>query len=158
MSDLVRINTTIYSWESLLFSVDGIPWNGLNAVDTEQKRERKVVYGMKRDGRPLGKTAGKYSVPTCGFKMLVDSYDELTDFLTVKGLGSYGDAEFTITIQAIEPVAGIPLILVCENCTIDGEKDSYAEGSDELAVEIEIGCLQMTRNGKRLWSVARSIG
>jgi hypothetical protein len=158
MTDLLRVNSTILSWTSCMFRFDGIPYNGILEFNYEEKRERKVVHAARRDGRPLGKTAGKYSVPSMSLKMLRDSADKLTDYLTIKGLGSYGDAEFMISVQYVEPVPGaIPITVLCETCTIDGVKDSNAEGTDELATEFEIGCLQLTKNGKRLWSVVRSI-
>jgi hypothetical protein len=158
MTDIVRVNSTILSWNSCIFKVDGIPYNGILEFNYEQKRERKVVHAARRDGRPLGKTAGKYSVPSCTLKMLRDSADKLTTYLTAKGLGSYGDAEFLFFVQYFEPVIGaVPITVVCEGCTVDGKKDPNAEGVDELATEFEIGVLQLTENQKRLWSVIRSI-
>lgn len=156
MTDILRVNNTVYGWNSHSAKFDGIPYNGLQSVDHEQGRERKVVHGMKRDGTPIGKTSGKYSVRGFTIKMLVGSYDRLTDYLTVKGLGSYGDAEFLVSIQLVEPLHK-PLLLVWTGCTIDGEKESNAEGTDEAAVDVEIGALSFTRNGKRLWSAVRSL-
>lgn len=159
MPDVIRINHTIYSWLSTSYKIDGQPFTGIVELNYEQKRERKVVYAAKKDGRPLGKTAGKYSVPSCSMKMLRDSADALTTYLTAKGLGSYGDAEFGMMVQVAEPVPGaLPITVLMETCTIDGKKDAHAEGIDELVTEFEIGCLQLTENGKRLWSVVRSIG
>ena len=157
MTDIVRINSTILSWESCSFRFNGIPFNGILEFSYELKRERKVVYGAKRDGTPLGKTAGKYSVPSCSLKMLRDSADMLTSLLTPFGLGSYGDAEFVIIAQYMEPIAALPITVICSGCTIDGEKDSNAEGIDELTTEFEIGCLKITKNGKSLSSIVRSI-
>lgn len=156
MTDILRVNSTVFGWNSHTAKFDAIPYNGILSVDYEQKRERKVVWGMKRNGTPLGKTSGKYSVAGCTVRMLVDSYDKLTDQLTLKGLGSYGDAEFLFGLQLLEPRQK-PLILMFSGCTIDGEKDAVAEGTDEAAVDVEIGALSMTRNGKRLWSVERSL-
>lgn len=159
MPDVIRINNTIYSWTSCRFLIDGQPWTGVVALDTEQKRERKVVHAARQDGRPLGKTSGKYSVPSTTLKMLKDSADALTTYLTVLGLGSYGDAEFTIMVQAIEPVIGaVPLSMILSVCTIDGEKDGHEEGIDELLTEFEVGVLSATKNGKQLWSAIRGIG
>ncbi len=159
MPDVIRINHTLYSWTSCSFKIDGQPWKGVLSLDYEQKRERKVVYAANQDGTPLGKTAGKYSVGGVSLKMLRDSADALTTYLTGKGLGSYGDAEFGILIQTVEPVIGsIPLTASLEVCTIDGKKDAHEEGVDELVTEFDIGCLQMTENFKRLWSVTRGLG
>jgi hypothetical protein len=157
MTDIIRINNTIFSWNSCSFRILGIPFNGILGFDYEQKRERKVVYGMRRDGKPLGKTSGKYSVPSCSLKVLRDTADKITTLLTPLGLGSYGDAEFPITCQYIEPIIALPITVICTGCTIDGEKDSNAEGVEELVTEFEIGCLNITKNGKSLASIVRSI-
>lgn len=156
MTDVIRVNNTILSWNSFSFKIDGIPYNGLLAFDYEQKRERKVVHAAKRDGRPLGKTSGKYTVPTCSLTMLRDSFDKLTTYLTAKGLGSYGDAEFTFIAQYIEP-GQPPITVIGTGCTVDGDKDANAEGVDESLTEVTIGCLEIIKNGKRLASVVRAI-
>ena len=156
MTDILRVNNTIISWNSFSFKIDGIPWNGILAFDYEQKRERKVVYAAKRDGTPLGKTSGKYSVPSCSLTMLRDSFDKLTTILTLKGLGSYGDAEFSFVAQYVEPLQA-PITVIGTGCTIDGDKDSNAEGTDELTTEVEIGCLRLLKNGKSLASLVRAI-
>ena len=156
MTDLIRINNTILSWNSTSFKFDGVPYNGILGFDYDQKRERKVVHAAKRDGRPLGKTAGKYTVPTMTLTMLRDSADKLTTQMTLKGLGSYGDAEFIVIAQYIEPLQ-LPVTVICTGCTIDGEKDSNQEGVDELTTEFTIGCLEVIKNGKRLASVIRAL-
>ena len=158
MTDIIRVNNTILSWASCSVKFDGIPYNGITGIDYEEKRERAVVYGMRRDGTPLGKTSGKYSVPTCTISMLRDSADKLTTYLTAKGLGSYGDAEFVTIVQYIEPVPGAtPITVILSGCTVDGVKDANQEGADALTTELTIGVLSLTKNAKRLWSVIRGL-
>ena len=158
MTDILRINNLIVGWNSASFYIDGLdPYNGITSINYEQKRERKVVYGMRRDGTPLGKTSGKYSVPNVSITFLRDSYDKLTTYLTLKGLGSYGDAEFAFSLLYSEPKAGTIISIIGTGCTIDGEKDSQQEGTDELVTEVEIGCLSILRNGKPLYSLARNL-
>jgi len=154
MPDIVRINNTIYSWESVEFTIDGNPWTGLVAVDTEQKRERKKVYAARKSGRPLGRTRGKYSVPTFTMKILVDSFDALTDYLCQQsGSQSYGDSEFDFTIGIAEPGPGLrPITIIGTDVAIVGEKDGYEEGVDELLTEVELDAMSLTKNGKNLWS------
>ena len=41
MGDLIRVNNTILSWTSCIFTVDGDPYVGILSFDYEQKRERK---------------------------------------------------------------------------------------------------------------------
>ncbi len=156
MTDLLRINNTILSWNSCSFKFDSIPYNGILGFDFDEKRERKVVHAAKRDGRPLGKTSGKYSVPTCSLRMLRDSWDKLSTQLTLKGLGSYGDAEFVVVCQYIEPFQ-TPITVICAGCTVDGVKEANQEGVDELVTEIEIGCLSIIKNGKSLASLIRAV-
>lgn len=156
MTDILRVNNTILSWNSCSFKFDGIPFNGILGFDYEQKRERKVVHGGRKDGRPLGKTAGKYTVPTCVMTMLRDSYDKFTTYLSAKGLGSYGDAEFVFVLQYVEP-GQPPITVVGRGCTIDGEKEVNQEGIDELVTEVTIGCLEIIKNGKSLASLVRAL-
>lgn len=159
MPDVIRVNSIVYSWTSTLFKFDGQPWQGVLSMDYEQKRERKVVYGARQDGQPLGVTSGKYEVPSFSMKMLKDSADNLTDYLSVKGLGSYGDADFTILVQVVEPVLGaFPITVLASPCWITGKKDAHEEGIDELVTEFEVKTLALVENGKRLWSVVRGLG
>jgi hypothetical protein len=161
----LRVGTSIYSWTSTEFRFDGLlttpsgnPWNVVS-VDYAQKRERKIVYSNRKTGRPRGKTPGKYSLEPMAVKMFEAQALELQQYLTQKGLGSYGDADFSFLLQVSEPVPGaIPITMVFEDCTWDGDKVTYEEGIEENLLEVTIGGLQMTRNGMRLWSVIRGLG
>jgi hypothetical protein len=48
-------------------------------------------------------------------------------------------------------------VIDLEECTIDGIKDGYEEGVDELLDEITIGCLYLRRNGISLYSLIRGL-
>jgi hypothetical protein len=115
-----------------------------------------VVYAAKRDGRPLGKTTGKYSVPTCTLTVLRDTWDKMSTQLTLKGLGSFGDAEFAFISQFVEPLQA-PITVIGTGCTIDGVKHTNQEGIDELVTEVTIGCLALLENGKSLASLIRAV-
>lgn len=156
MTDIIRVNSTILSWNSLTFKIMGVPFNGILGIDYDQKRERKVVHGAKRDGTPLGKTAGKYRVEPITLTCLRDTADKITTLLTPLGLGSYGDAEFFMSFQYIEPLS-VPITVIATGCTIDGEKDVNQEGVDELLTEFTIGALRLTKNGKTLSSLVRAV-
>ncbi len=160
MPDRVRVNKTIFSWTSTVFKFDNQPWTGVPATDFELKRERKIVYAARQDGLPLGITAGKFSVEAFSMKMLIDSYDALTDYLTVKGLGSYGDPPFSWICQATEPITEgmLPITASSPYTWIVGEKESREEGVDEAVVEVTLASLTMTKNGKQLWSALRGLG
>lgn len=154
MSDFVRINDTILSESSCTFKFDGIPFVDVTALDYDQKRERKLVHTSLKSGKPRGKTSGKYSVGNFSFTMLRDSYDKLTDQLTIKGLGSYGDADFVFFAQYGEP--GIkPITVIIDGCNIVADKEGMADG--EAVTEVTCMGMTLTRNGKRLWSVQKGI-
>jgi hypothetical protein len=159
MPDVIRVNNTTYSWTSCVATIDAQPYRGILAVNFKQKRERKKVYGMRRDGTPLARTSGKYGVESFTLKMLADSYDSLTDYLTAIGLGSYGDAEWTFGLQLFEPQLGLikPINMFAENCTIVGEEDTHEEGVDEAVVSVDVDVMRITKNAKRLWSFVRSL-
>lgn len=158
MTDIVRINSTPYSWTSCLFTLDLAPYIGFKDVTYEETRERKLVHVAKRNGKPVGITSGKYQVNGFTFQVLPDTWGIMTDYLTLKGLGSYGDATFAFGAQYIEPVPGaIPMTTLITGCQVVGVKSAHAEGTDELVKEISCMALDITENGKILWSLARSI-
>lgn len=164
MPDVVRIGQTLYSWTSTAFKLDNQPYTGIVAADIEQKRERKTVWAARQDGLPLGMTAGKYEVGAFSAKFLIDTYDAFTDYLTIKGLGSYGDPPFNWLCQASEPVslpsaAGMkPITVAAPYVWIVGEKESREEGIDETVIEVDFAALWVTKNNKQLWSAVRALG
>jgi hypothetical protein len=156
--DKTRINGTPFSWTSMETKIDNVPYVGILEINWEEKRERKVVYAGMQDGTPLGKTAGKYSVSGFTLKMLRASATLLKQQMTAKGAGSHGDPEFTIFVSIAEPALFPgPITYTCSRCTIDGEKDSHAEGIDELVTEFEIGCLSVSEDRMQLSSLVRSL-
>jgi len=158
MTDLIRISPITHSWTSCRWAFNMIPFVGLQSVDYEEKRTRKLVYGSNRSGTPIGITSGKYEPGPLNIRMLRDSFQKLCLILFPFGLGSYGDAEFTFFAQYIEPVIGsLPITVVATGCYIVGVKDAQSEGTDELVTDIAIQPLAFTRNGQRLWSLVRSI-
>lgn len=158
MPDVIRVNQTLYSWTSTAHKIDNFPYEGIVAVDYEQKRERKVIFAARQQGIPLGMTAGKYMVPPWSLKMLKDTAEAFTDYLTEQGEGSYGDAVFQYLLNVSEPdAADVPLSVSVEYCVVSGKKDSYEEGIDELVTEFEITSLLITENGKQLWSAQRAL-
>lgn len=160
MSDLVRIGSTIYSWNSQSFRFDGVPYQDLLSVDLDEKRNRKLVYGARRAGTPLGMTTGKYDPGQLVIGMLADSAQLLLNQLAIKGLGSYGDATdvvFSATVFEPAPGAVSPLMLLASGMSVVGVKDSRAEGIDELITEITFQPLAVMRNGLRISSLIRSL-
>lgn len=160
MSDILetRLNGSVFSATSCSWKIALAPFVGITALDYENKRERKQVFGSNRGIGPLGKTSGKYSVGNTSITMLRSSYQRLIELLTPLGAGSYGDAIFPILATYSEPLSGVPPIVVdIQGCVIVNEKDSYAEGIDELLTTVDIMADTLTRNGLRLWSVVNGV-
>ena len=157
MTDILRINPEIFSWTSTSHKVNGIPFNGITGVDFEEKRTRKLVYGARRDGKPLGLTSGRYEPGAVTITMLRDSWDKLETILTALGLGSYGDVPFVYILQYVEPLQ-LPITLTFDRMFIVGVKESMKEGVDELLADVTCQPLSVAKNGKTLWSqVLRAI-
>ena len=158
MSDLIRTNGVTYGWQSCSMKIDLMPVRGILEFKYEDSRERKIVRGMDRSGKGFAKTPGRYDVTACSLKMLRDTWEEVSNYLTLKGLGSYGDAVFGITFQVSELIAGVlPITVQIDGCTIDKVSEEQVEGVDELATSIDCSALGIVRNGKVLYSVARAV-
>jgi hypothetical protein len=151
MTDVVRINSTILSWNSCSFKFDSIPYIGILSFQYEHSLERTPVQGSKRDEPPLGFTSGKYSVASMSLKMLRDSWDTLQTQLAVKGLGSYGKAVFTFIAQYIE-TSQLPITVACVGCQIKAVKVDHDEGIGAATVELDLHCVEIVENQKSLAS------
>jgi len=159
MSDLIRVGSTLYGFNSESFKFDGVPYQGIQGVSSSEKRTRKLVRAAKRSGTPMGRTSGVYEPGMITIKMLKDSAQVLLTQLALKGLGSFGDTEFTFTAQVWEPAIGpiTPILFLATGCTLDELKDDAQEGPDETTTELSIQPLMILRNGVRLASLIREI-
>lgn len=158
MVDFLRVNNTRYSWTSSRAIVEGIPVSGIVGVDFEETRERKIVYSNRQDGTPVGWTSGKYEVKSFKLKFLKEYAQTFKQGLALLGAGSFGDAEFSLGLQCVEPVIGaIPITLVAFPCTIVGRRETREEGIDELVEEFDLKVLQLIEGGLPLWSLVRSL-
>ena len=154
----VRVNDTVFGWESFSFKIDGFPIGGIVGISYSDKLERKKVYANRRDGRAVGRTAPKYSADA-SFKILQEDDDALTSYLSIKGLSSVGDARFQFIASYSEPEIGAtPIVVVGSGCRIEEPKESYDEGVDQNVVEYTLSVMTLSKNGKQLWSKVRGIG
>lgn len=160
MPDLPRVSDLVLSWNSGRLVVGGVPMNGYGSFDCEHGRTRKIVYGQKRDGTPLGKTSGKYEPKPITISFLLDQYTKLLmPVLALQGIGSRGDASFTVMYQYMELLN--PLLTTTftfTGCTIDNEKHSGTEGPDEAKIDVTIGPLACIIDASPLSSVAGALG
>jgi hypothetical protein len=155
----VRVNNTRYSWTSSRFLIEGIPTEGLVAVDYEHSRECDIVYASRQDGTPLGWTSGKYGVKSFKLKFLKEYAQAFKNFLATIGAGSFGDAEWTFLAQFVEPVLGsIPITLVASPCKVTAERASHEEGMSALLTEFDLAVLQVIEGATPLFSIVRALG
>lgn len=156
MPDFVRVNDTIYSWNSCLQKIDNQPWPNIMEANWEEKLDVKTVYAARPDRLPMGSTTGKWSLDGFTLKMLRDSADAFTDHLCTKtGTRFFGRARFDYLLQISEPVPGLrPITASAQTCRVIGKKQAHAEGIDELVTEFTILSIFFTENGKALWSNA----
>jgi hypothetical protein len=162
--DVIRVNNQPYSWNSSLSTFDLQPWPGVVEVNIGDKTDVETVYTQTQDGRPIGATAGQYEVSNFKIKMLRDSADALTTYLSTVpnplggpfSPGAYGRREFSFGLTVTEPllIGGIPLILIAGVCRIIGHDETTAKGIEALVTEFTLWCKGIIRNGKTLYTPA----
>lgn len=161
--DTVRVNNTIWSWNSARFTVDGNTTEGLVALDYEDELETRTIESNIQDGLPLGMSGGRYRVAAFPMRLLSDSAKVLKSYLAGKsasqGIGSYS-ATFNFGVQLSGRDAGDfqPSSTSLASCRIIGECQVYEEGIDELLTEFRIGCLAITRDDESLYNALAGTG
>ena len=153
----VRINGVAYDHGSHIIRINGVIYEGIQAIKYSQKRSRAKNMGQGRSGRPKGWTKGKYSAEDGSITMDKQDAARLrTDLATKAGNGCYGDAVFPITVQAVED--GLPSLndelFECVYLGDDGGTDVSSE--DPSKEEIPFGCQYIKRDGKTLYTADRS--
>lgn len=159
MDDIVRWNNMVLSAKSCTFSVAGVPYVGILAVDYEDQLDAELVHGANKDGSPIGYTSGEYSITSFTMQVLKDVWiarmqPQLALMSAAMGApGSYGGAVFPFAGQYQEgPLVGIDLI---NGCRVTKVKDSYAQGAGKLAVDLSLMALTIRRNGLTLYNPLR---
>jgi hypothetical protein len=156
--DEVRLQGTIYSGKSCEFDFGFGAVEGCLKASGDEKRERKVVHGSRRDGRPIGLTAGKVEPGKFTCARRNTTAEMLFEYLTASGLGSIGDAIIPITVSTFEPDSSdIPQTITFDNCALTSKKQSWDEGIDELVTEIEFQPIGQDQNAQVLYSIIRNI-
>jgi hypothetical protein len=161
--NITRVNRVPYSWNSCAHFFNGLPYKGLTAVSYKESREVKLVHAAQQDGTPLGITAGVYKVENLSFTFLRDSWAALAADLTLAGLGSYGDAEFTYILSVFEPAVppSLPIQTILTGIRITGVEEKHAYGADELTTEVSaqaMFCLRTVAGVPlQLWSAVRAL-
>jgi hypothetical protein len=157
MADTIRVNGNQLSWGSIIVKIDGERIYGFTSISYADKRERVKAYGMGRHHAPRGRSRGKYTVEPVklgGWKGSVQALRQaLADRATDQT--SYGDVEFEIVVQYVEPGDEFPIQADIERCVWVGNSSSEEEGADPLKEEIEIDAMLIRRNGLTLFDASQ---
>lgn len=158
--DLVRIGNRVYGQKSCGFSVEGVPYVGIQAVKYGDALEREHVWGMNKDGTPLGMTPGKYVPDDLAITFLKDVFQSkfLPQMAAMSALfgapGSYGAAPFTFIAQYAEGALP-PSVDTVSGCQIVKTEDDVAEGSGALVTVVTCKVISLSRNGLTLFDRTR---
>lgn len=156
--DQFAFNGTIYGPNSHIIRIDAVSLTGVRSLSFSDARTRALVFGSKRDGTPLGKTAGQYNPGEASLKVLRATADQITTYLTPIGAGSYGDASFTLLVQVIEPDStAAPQTTVLSSCHITGVSEDYNNTDEVSETTFTIQPESISRNGKVLYSLVRKL-
>lgn len=163
MIDFVRLNNRVVSAKSVSFSIAGVPYQGITAMDYAEKMEKELVYDADKSGGPVGMTSGKYGAEAASITMLKDVF--VVKFLAQMGIlsaanlapGAWAQAlPFPIAVQLFEPPIP-PILDLLTGCEITGAKDSYAEGINASVVVISFQPMGLLRNGLSMYNPLRSL-
>jgi hypothetical protein len=152
MADQIRVNGNICDWGSITLRIDDEVFTGFTSISYADKRERAKAYGLGKHHAPRARTRGKYSVEAVKLAGPKSTMHALRRKLASKSPdgNSYGDYEFHINTQYIEP--GEPEMYVdIERCVYVGTSSSEEESPDFLKEEIEIDAMSIRRNGMTLF-------
>lgn len=153
MSDQVLINGNAHSWASTKLKIANETTTGVTAIKYAEKRERAKGYGMNRGYRPRARTSGKYTVEPVTLTLYKATAQELRERLAAKSSdgNSYGNIEFTMVLQFIEPIGDKPITIEFEGCRWDGTNASAEENPDPTMDEVTFDCMGIKHNGKTLY-------
>jgi hypothetical protein len=155
--DEQRLQGTIFSEKSCEFDWGFGPMSAILKAGGDAKRERKLVASSRRDGQPLGFTAGKFTPGKLTFAMVATTAAMLEEFLD-DGNGSIGDTVFNPTVSLYEPDTPNQGVITVQfnGAVLTSWKETYDEGIDELLTEYEADFLSCSRNGRVLFSILRN--
>lgn len=159
MDDFLRWNGNVISAKSCAFTLGGVPYVGIVALDYEDQLDAELVHGANKDGAPIGYTSGEYSVSSFNFSVLKDVWlvRMLPQLAALSALalspGSYGGGRFPFVAQYQEgPLVGVDTLM---GGRVVGTKDAYQQGTGKLIVEVKCMALTLMRNGLTLFDPTR---
>ena len=166
---MVRIGRKKFSWNSVKFRIGGIASERIRKIGFGEKVTDELVYCARRDGVPIGVTAGKYEPDMLVVSWLIDEWlgtaptfaGISTQLLALAGLtpitGGLSDIEHDVQLSLFEENYGaidfsFPVV---RPVTF---KPSFAEGTTAQEIEVSYRVIDpIQTNGMQLASVVRAI-
>lgn len=152
MSDkILRVNNRTFSAASCEFTADAFPYERIESIDFSRKRTREKVRGINRARGPIGRTNGDVEYGAVTVKFMLDSWDILKTKMTVKGAGSFGDAEIQLALKISEPFKKPVVIAFVDACFAE-EKMTVGNDEKALYVDVTFDVMKISANGDSLES------
>ena len=155
VDEVFRIGGFMFSRTSVAVKVDGVPYTGIFDISGEESREGELVHGQRTDGTPLGITSGLYMPGPFTFSAYPDTAEQVLSQLSILGLGSFGNALFTLNLEIFESLT-LPIINLQWN-KVKIEKRATPIQTDAGAIAWKFDCkhqgMQSVGEGLGLGSV-----
>jgi hypothetical protein len=147
-SDPIIVNGNQISWGSIVLKLDAERFTGFTGISFSDKRERVKAYGMGRSHAPRGRSRGKYTVEPVKLTGWKESVQIFREALAARAPDqqSYGDIEFQILVQYIEP-SEREIDVEIDRCVWMSNSSSDEENPDPLKEEVEFDAMLIRRNG-----------
>jgi hypothetical protein len=142
----------MYSWGSLVFTLDGERYYGFTAVAFGEKREYTKAYSMARHHAPIGRPSGKYTAENVKVTGWKHSVLALKAALAAKSANqlAYGNVEFQGLLQYIE-ADQTEITINFDRLKWTANTVSHEEAPDSLKSEFELDCMMLRENGMTLF-------
>jgi hypothetical protein len=146
--EIFRIGGLLFSRTSAAIKVEGVPYTGIFDIAGEESREGEYIHGQRTDGTPLGMTSGLYLPDSLTFKAYVDTALLLEEQLAAIGLGSFGNALWTLSVEIFENVSLPTIQLAWSKVKIEKRKAAIPTDTGALANEYTCKFLSFTGLGE----------
>ena len=166
---MVRIGRKRFSWNSVKFRIGGIASERIRKIGFGEKVTDELVYCAKRDGTPIGLTAGKYEPDMLAITFLVDewlgtapTFNGIAQKLLALAGGTpltmgLSDIEHDVQLSLYEELVGaidfsFPLVRPVS------PKIDFSEGTTASEIEVQFRVVNpIQTNGMQVASVVRSL-
>lgn len=151
--EVFRLSGYIFSRTNTRSRIGGVAYTGVKTFNVSDKREGEIIFGQRTSGVPLGITDGVYSCDDWSMEVLVDTYKQIAEQLSiVQGAnGSFGSARFSYTLSIFPPVGvlNLPtLSLSVYGMKVEKREFGLADDASALVFKLSGKALYMVTTGE----------